>query len=344
MSPADQSMAAAFRFQAEVCAQSGAPFTADLLRALLEDFEAGGAWRTLMGDWPVDPVMDVAPLRAAGALHRLALKGVEPFKAVFDALDRDPGVLGRLARAAGERPEVKGWLANPPQTNEVGRAAVFLPGFFAVARAQGLPLRLLEIGASGGLNLLFDRYGYRLGETAWGDAASPVQLTPEWTGPSPRPVALQVRSRQGCDQLPVDLADPEARVRLLSYVWADQADRVARVRGALRIAEATPPAVDRANAADWLEAQLADLPAGTTTVLYHSFAWLYFDPRTKARIAAAMAEAGGRAGPDRGLAWLSFESDDNTENPHLDLTLWPGGQKHRLARAHPHGRWVKWMG
>ena len=54
--------------------------------------------------------------------------------------------------------------------------------------------------------------------------------------------------------------------------------------------------------------------------------------------------ARARADRDHGLAWLSFESSDNTENPYLDLTLWPGGQKQRLARAHPHGRWVKWKG
>jgi hypothetical protein len=337
-------MAAAFRFQAKVCEQSGAPFTADLLRALLWDFEAGGGWRALMGGWPVDPVMDVASLRAAGALHRLALKGVDPFKTLFARLDRDPKALRDAVRAAAERPEIAAWLHNPPQTNEVGRSAVFLPGFFEIARAQGKPLHLLEIGASGGLNLLFDRYGYRLGDTAWGDPLSPVQLRPEWTGPSPEPAPLRVLSRRGCDQLPVDLSDDEARVRLLSYVWADQAERVARVRGALQIAQADPPVVDKAKAADWLETQLAELPAGATTVVYHSFAWLYFDPQTQGRIAAAMQKAGARADRDHGLAWLSFESSDNTENPYLDLTLWPGGQKQRLARAHPHGRWVKWTG
>jgi hypothetical protein len=343
MSPADQSMAAAFRIQAKMCDDSGAPFTADLLRALLEDFEAGGPWRALMGGWPVDPVMDAATLRAAGAVHRLALKGAQPFKTLFGDLNRDPHALRAAVRAAGDRPEVKGWLENPPQTNEVGRSAVFLGGFFEIARAQGLPLDLLEIGASGGLNLLFDRYGYRLGDTVWGDQASPVLLSPEWTGPSPQPAALEVRSRRGCDQLPIDLADEEARLRLLSYVWADQPERVARVRGALDIAQAAPPTVDKADAADWLEAQLARRPGGATTVLYHSFVWLYLDPGAKARIAAAVARAGAEATEDRGLAWLSFESDNNTEHPHLDLTLWPGGQKRRLARAHPHARWVKWQ-
>jgi hypothetical protein len=345
MSPADQNMAQAIRLQSQWCRQDhGAPFTADLLLALLRDFESGGDWRRLLGDWPNDPVMDAASLRGAGALHRLALKGVEPFKGLFARLDRDPKALLGAVQAAGARPEIAGWLKNPPQTNEVARSSVFLGGFFEIARTQGRPLRLLEVGASGGLNLLFDRYGYRLGDTVWGDQTGAVQLKPDWTGPSPQAVDLKIHSRRGGDQLPVDLADPEARLRLLSYVWADQADRVTRVRGALEIAKAAPLTVDRADAADWVEAQVADLPAGVTTVLYHSFAWLYFDPRTQHHITAAMQKAGAALGPDRGLAWLTFESEDNPESPNLDLTLWPGGEKQRLARAHPHGRWVKWSG
>jgi hypothetical protein len=343
MLSADERMAHAFRIQIDVCEQGGAPFTADLLRALLEDFEAGGAWRRLLGGWPVDPEMDVAPLRGAGALHRLGLKGEAPFKALFDRLDRDPDTLRQAVRAAGERPQMAEWLKNPPQTNEVMRSAVFLSGVFEIVRRQNKPLRMRELGCSGGLNLLWDRYHYRLGDTEWGDPASPVRLEPRWEGPSPEPVAPDVQSVRGGDQLPVDLADPEARFRLLSYVWADQADRVARVRGALELAKTAPPPVDRAAAADWVEAQLADLPRGTTTVLYHSYVWLYLDAVTRDRIRAALERAGEGTDADTGLAWLSFESEQGTEDPELALTLWPGGGRRVLAHAHPHGRWIKWL-
>ncbi len=344
MTPADQHTARAFRVQIDFCEKGGARFTADLLRALADDFAAGGAWRSLLGGWPGDPEMDAVALRAVGALHRLALKGVEPFKGLFERLDRTPAALADAARRAADWPQMGEWLSNPPQTNEVMRSAVFLGGLFEAARAQGLPLRMLEMGCSAGLNLYWDRYRYGLGDTDWGPPDSPVRLQPEWQGPSPAPAPLQVRSRRGVDQLPVDLADAEARFRLLSYVWADQAERVARVRGALELAGADPPPVDRADAADWVEAQLAELPAGTTTVLYHSYVWLYLPSETKARIRAALDEAGARTDATRGLAWLSFESEEGAETPFLTLTLWPGGESRRLAQAHPHGRWVKWLG
>ena len=224
------------------------------------------------------------------------------------------------------------------------RAAVFLGGFMLVARAQGMPLRMREMGCSAGLNLLWDRYRYQLGDTAWGPEGSPVRLQPQWEGASPAPVELTVASRKGVDQLPVDLGDPEQRFRLLSYVWADQTERVARVRAAQEIARLDPPPVDRGDAADWVEAELAELPEGETTVLYHSYVWSYLPAATQGRVRAALAAAGERAAAaGAGLAHLGFESVDGTEKTALTLTLWPGGERRVLADAHPHGRWVHWL-
>ena len=348
MTPRDQAMADAFRTQIRWCrVDHAAPFTADLLAAFLRDFEAGGPWRGLLGEWPADPIADAATLRPIGAAHRLALMGVEPFKSVFARLDRDPDVLDGVARAAAAWPQMPDWLKNPPQTNEVMRSAVFLGGFMAIARAQGLPLRMREMGSSGGLNLLWDRYRFKLGDTVWGPEASPVRLEPAWKGPSPTPASLVVASRRGVDQLPIDLADADQRFRLLSYVWADQADRVARVRGALSLAEPDPPIVDRGDAADWVERELADLPQGQTTVLYHSFVWHYLPEATQDRVRSALEAAGRRTHAEAGLGHLSFELAlgelGGVERTVLTLTLWPGGEKQVLAEAHPHGRWVNWL-
>ncbi|MGZ5984395.1 MAG: DUF2332 domain-containing protein [Caulobacteraceae bacterium] len=341
--PADQAMIDALRTQIGWCRQGGAPFTAEVLDAVLRDFVAGGDWRVLLGNWPVDPIADAVALRAAGGLHRLALMGVEPLATIYGRLDQDRVALDQAARAAAAWPQMAEWLKNPPQTNEVMRSAVFLGGFLAVARAQGLPLRMREMGCSGGLNLLWDRYRFRLGDTVWGPAKSLVRLEPRWEGPSPGPAELVVASRRGVDQLPVDLADREQRLRLLSYVWADQAERVGRVRSALEVARRDPPLVDRGDAADWVEAELAELPEGQTTVLYHSYVWSYLPAATQARVRAALAAAGERAAAGAGLAHLAFESVDGTEKSALTLTLWPGGEKRVLADAHPHGRWVRWL-
>lgn len=63
------------------------------------------------------------------------------------------------------------------QTNEVQRSACLLPGITAVTREFGAPISILEIGASAGFNLLFDKFCYNYGEgKIYGNRASPVQL------------------------------------------------------------------------------------------------------------------------------------------------------------------------
>ena len=75
-------------------------------------------------------------------------------------------------------------LAVPPQTNEVGRSAALLAGLFDVVAASGVRrIRLLEIGASAGLNLLLDRYAYRGDSWQFGSADSTVQFIDPIEGP-----------------------------------------------------------------------------------------------------------------------------------------------------------------
>src|SRR2546423_1366353 len=62
-------------------------------------------------------------------------------------------------------------MAHPVQTNEVGRSAVLAGGFLTLFRRHALPLRILEIGSSAGLNLRWERYRYEDRGMVWGDAA-----------------------------------------------------------------------------------------------------------------------------------------------------------------------------
>jgi hypothetical protein len=99
------------------------------------------------------------------------------------------------------------WLAafvrdRPVQTNEVQRCWVLLPIFLTVARLAGRPLDLVEFGASAGLNLLWDRYGYRYEAGSWGDASSPLQLRGEERSAVPVELLgtqVEVRRRVGID-------------------------------------------------------------------------------------------------------------------------------------------------
>lgn len=338
---------AAFELQAGWCDRLGAVFSAALMRALADDWQAGGLLRDLLPDWPGDPVADALPLRVAGALHRLVLDGAAP-AALAEAY-----AAGRPPSRALLAPAIdllsarrRDYLAHAPQTNEIGRSALLLGGYAAIAVRTGLPLALREIGASAGLNLLWDRYCYRLGADgrAWGDGASPVAIDCAWRGAPPAlPPRIAVESRAGCDRAPVDLREAGARQRLLSYVWPDQPERLARLRAALALAAPDPPPVDAADAADWADAQLAAPRPGACLVLAHSIVWSYLPAATQARLHACIAAAGARACPDAPFAWLRYELPHADQAPQLRLSLWPGGADTLLATGHPHGAWAEWM-
>ncbi len=338
---------AAFATQAGWCDRLDARFTALLCRLLGERLdETTEAGRRLLG-WPgnADPFADAVALRVCGGLHFLVRSGAAPDLASCyppHALP-DPEALWRALRPLLDDPALLPWLDSAPQTNEVGRSAVLMSGLMAVAHAFPQPVALLELGASAGLNLLLDRYGYDLGGRAAGDPDSPVQLKPDWQGDPPPDAAVTIAWRRGVDLNPVDVrSDGE---RLVAYVWPDQQARLARLEAALAIAAVDPPRLDRGDAADWLEARLAEPPApGITRTVLHSVAFTYFPAEGQARIRAAMAKVGETATPDAPLAWLRYEAEPEEDRFTLRLRLWPGGEDRLLARCHPHGSKVEWVG
>jgi hypothetical protein len=238
-------------------------------------------------------------------------------------------------------------LQSPPQTNEVRRSAILLPGFLEIARRfPGRPLVTSELGASAGLNMNWDRYRYRLGTLAWGVHDAPVVLAPEWRGADlgERSAGLAVAERAACDLSPLDARSPDDRLRLLSYLWADQTERLALTRAALQVLERYPMQIDRADAINWLRLRLAAPRADAVHVVYHSICWQYFPKDAQAAGEALLCDAGARATERAPLAWLRFEEDGARPGSGLWLTTWPGGTDRNLARAHPHGRWIDWRG
>ncbi len=346
-------VAAAFVKQAEFCRLFAAPLTAATCEAAVFALDSSSATGRAVIGWRGDAVPDALMMRFTGGCNALvragrapelaALYPPAPLSPVAALVDAIRAVLADPLRDA----ELCGWLAGPPQTNEVARSGVLMPGLMVIAAATALPLRLFELGCSAGLNLNLDRFGYDLGGRTAGDPAAAVQLQPAWGGPPPPAAEVRVVKRRGTDIKPLDVADAKVRERLLAYVWPDQPERVARAEAAIALAQALPPPIDQADAADWLEAQVAPQP-GAVAVVYHSIAFQYFPSATKARIAAHMVAEGEQATAAAPLAWLRYEMDDASVAalPTLRLTLWQGGTptEQLLAHAHPHGTFVQWQG
>jgi len=350
-SPEDalERVALSFSMHAKSCAALGSPFYADLCTALHDALPHHATLRALASRFDGDPVRGFFAIRLLGGVHARVLAGEAPDLARFfpstggrpELPAATDALLHEITRA-GEA--LRPWLAWFPQTNEVRRSAGLLGGFLTVAAATGLPLRLLEIGASAGLNLCFDAFAYSLGPHRWGDPASPVQLVVEWRGEAAGPpwqAALSVAERRGCDLAPIDVRDDASCRRLEAYVWADQLDRLANLRAAIGIARARGVRVERIGAADFLARELAAARPGVATVIYHSVMWAYVPADERDRITRTIEAAGARASREAPLAWVRLE--DASPRTTVSLRLWPDAQAERvLADAHPHVAWIHW--
>jgi len=326
----------------------GSPFTALLCRLLADRLEPDSLFARRIGGWKGNPKDDALPLRAVGGLHALARSGRCPaLSAAYPPHAADPDTVWAAVVAAIEQEDafLSAYLDGPPQTNEVARSNALLGGCLFIAGRTGLPLKLFEIGSSAGLNLAFDRYRYDLGIGRWGAADAPVRIASRWEGDAPSlTIPLTIAARAGCDVKPIDPQSPSDRDRLLSYVWPDQVERLARIEAALALAAQSELRVERAEAADWLEKRLAvDGATGRTRVVFHSAVWHYLSAATKERLKTAIRNAGAAATADQPIAWLSVEPDRIDGSAAIRATIWPKGTTHHLGRSDHHGRWARWQ-
>ncbi|MBO6724353.1 MAG: DUF2332 family protein [Rhizobiaceae bacterium] len=336
-----------FEQQAKACGNLGSPFTSRICRllpALLDDSSATG--RRVI-EWPGHFRADALALRLTGGLHALVLAGADD--ALKSAYPPNQASNTELAEALGgaiSRHDgfLHDYLSSAPQTNEVARSGMLLPGFLTIACETGLPLAIREIGSSAGLNLVFDRFRYVYGNAAWGGGHAPVLLSPEVRGEKPVPLEgnLEIASRAGSDISPVDIAGEAERNRLLSYVWADQALRFSRIEAAIGLAQDARVPVAKAEAAGFVRKELAGRREGEAFVLFHSIMWQYMPQASKEAIHAALDEAGQGATRDAPIARLRMEPLGEAPHATLSLTSWPGGETRRLANCDYHGRWIEW--
>lgn len=327
------------------CEMAGSALYADVLDAVASDVVDGGPCGDLLAPFVEAPFSDAVLLRLLAGVHLLVLDGSEPVLAShYPSVGGAPGEavgLAFLEAVARHRDRLARSLLQGVQTNEAGRSVALLGGFLELART-GRPLRILEVGASAGLNLRFDRYRYEQGSDAFGPAGSRVRFVDPWVGPSPALGAVvDVASRRGCDLDPIDATTEGGRLRLRSLIWPDQPDRRARLDAAIDVAGELSVTIDRADAVAWLGAQLAGTVPGQLTVVVHSIVLQYLPPSARTAFLAVIDEAGRRADHDAPLAWLRMEPGGDRAETRLNV--WPSGTTDLLATSGFHGPPVAWV-
>ena len=227
----------------------------------------------------------------------------------------------------------------------MGRLATLVP---VLAGLDG-PLALIEVGASAGLCLYPDRWGYAWtfpdGRTV--TAGPEPRLGCEVTGDPPLPAEPPaVAWRAGIDLHPLDVTDPDAMAWLQMLVWPEQVARRERLAAAIEVARAEPPYLREGDLLEALPALLDEVPAGTTPVVFHSAVIAYLETAGRERFHDLMTGlvADGRCvwvsneGP-RVLPEVAATGPLPAPGPWFVL----GVNGRAVAHAHGHGRTLDWL-
>ncbi len=181
-------------------------------------------------------------------------------------------------------------LRRSTQTNEASRCATLLP--FLARLPQ--PLALLEVGASAGLCLLPDLYGYEFTDAAGLVTAvgSPDALTLSCRVngvalPTELPTVVW---RAGLDLHQIDPLDPVQVAWLDALVWPGAQDRLRRLHGALEVARSNPPRIDVGDLRHDLAALAAQAPTDATLVVFHSAVLAYLEQADRSTFARTVRE------------------------------------------------------
>ena len=254
------------------------------------------------------------------------------------------------------------------QMNEVARCAQVVLGITAASTRSAGAVALVDLGTGAGLGLQVDRYQYRVGTATHGPDEPGLSLACEARGPIPPPAVHlpPISLRVGVDLDPVDLADPAAR----AWLWAcapPEASALSRLAAAMDIARRHPATMIAGDAVDVLPRVLAGIPPQQRIIVVDAYTAVFLPPQRRAELAGALAEA-ARGRP---VTWVSLDplvplgpaGRDSVQGvalpPALIRDYQQGGvfavlgvrtfdevgdRSRLLARAHPSGQWIEWLG
>lgn len=240
------------------------------------------------------------------------------------------------------------------QTNEVNRSCLWqVAARAAAADLPDRPVAWVEVGASAGLNLGFDRYRCSFGDVVAGNPSSAVALACDLRGDRsvldlPMPAIVD---RVGLDVGPIDLRDEAERRWLKACIWPEQPERHARFDAAVAATLADPPRLVADDAVDGIADLVEDLPADAHVVIVNSWVMTYLARERRAAFESIVDELGATRDVTRISAeaetvvdWVPRREVDETQTV-VGIRRWRGRERteSRVAHCHPHLRWLDWL-
>lgn len=335
-----EQMAARFRLFAEAECRGYAPFYEGLCHAIATDVDLLEIARHSNAGQPIPNLFlaSVHYLLLAEPGHPLpgALASIE---SSTEAVEQ---VFPEYRRfCIGRRERLVNLLSfRRVQTNVVGRCSYLMPAFALVAaHAQSRPLALVDVGASAGLNLSFDRYHYSYSnQLHFGPGDSEVRLNCQIVNgrfPSIPNRFPPVAAKVGIDKAPVDLTDSDARLWSRALIWPEHRERALQFEAAVSVLLRDPPRMVAGDALDVLPTILESVPGGAAACVYHSHTLNQFSQQERVAFRKLLEESSASA-----TVYLV-----SAEGGNLVVARCDGGSWRTMARANcdSHGRWIEWL-
>jgi len=332
------------------------PIVAAVLESLARVLPHAPGMRACIESWPGDIAGAGVIFRLNAGLHALARSGRDrDLQAICRAAEAgklpSPQDLDRALTAtlACHTADLMQWMAGPTQTNEVARVAGLVAALMELGARAPMPVELLELGASAGLNLNFPHYCCQVGSALCGDPASHVRIAPGWRGREVPAVPVALDRAVGVDLNPLDIRLDEDCERLHAYIWAGEQERDKRLNAAIALARTFPPRVDAGLASRWLARKLATPQReGYRRVVFHSMVVQYMPEVERRAVDAALALAAASACASRPLVRVGMEWSADRSAVELCVTMWDGsarsGRRTVVAHCHPYAEWFEWHG
>ncbi len=219
------------------------------------------------------------------------------------------------------------------QTNECRRCVALLP---MVMMSGFESFHLIDVGASAGLNLALDLYGYRWDGVEF-HADSDLVLEAESRGGSVQVHEIEVLSRIGLDLNPLDPSDEDARRWLEALIWPERVERRQRLRAALEMMAGLEIEMIGGDALETLPGALDRLPRSDPAVVMSSFALNQFDKAGRGRLESTVSEARAAGRPIYRVSMEVLHKADDW----AQLVVDDGSGAVTVGQAHPHGEWVE---
>jgi hypothetical protein len=274
----------------------------------------------------------------AGVQYLLMEDDDDPLAKFYPSLVPDPetpeGVGPSFRRFVLEHEERLVEIGNTrfTQTNECRRCVSLLP---MVMMAPFETFHLIDVGASAGLNLAIDRYGYRYDGVQWNDEAELV-LEADWRGEPVEFHEIEILGRTGLDLDPIDPSDESACRWLDALIWPEHVERRARLRSALKLVSTLDIEMVAGDATDTLPRCLEALPSGDPVIIMSSFTLGQFDQPQRELLEGIVSAARS----DRPVHRISMDILEKTDD-WAQLMVDDGSGARIVGQAHPHGEWVE---